>query len=652
MRKSPIQAAVTAANPGDTIQIHPATYMEQITINKSLTMLGTGPNVIIKSPMTLTPDLGQAPVVEIKGVVTVNMSDLTVEGPAPLQTIGPGDQQAITGIYVVGGATANVTGVTINNARTEPLTGNQTGGRGILVGSTSQSQVGHATITDCTITDYDKNGIQAGGNGTTVTVTGTTVTGVGPTPVNGQNGIVADPGTTATITNNTVSGNQYTGDGSAFPSGPDPIINTQAGGIVNLGSDSVSVAGNTVTGNDIGIYNFGTGTTISGNTVQGNLFEGILLEQGTATVSNNTINGNNIGVAFTAFAIRKADAQGTLLSNNIFNNGNGGLAFPGGGIRLLAEPGATTTARATAHFNRIVGNSVGFDNTTTTPEDATLNWWGINTGPNTTGGDKALGNNVSTSPWLVLSIAASPSLITVGGTSTVTASVTSDSSGATHLTAPFFPNGIPIFFGATGGTITPTSAPSQSGSASSSFTSTPSDPSVSATLDNQTVSLTIEVSPPVVPSVEPPVVESLQRFGVHTQPTTFVLTFSTALEPAPAEDVANYRLNPIFGHRLGHAIPIKAATYDPIAHTVTLQPAHRVYLFGNYRLEVNGSTPTGVAGATGLLLDGKGNGQPGSDFVTTFGKSILAGPNVQISRAERSPLHRSRTDAPHPQRHG
>src|SRR5271157_4547847 len=47
-----IQAAVTAANPagGDTIQIHPATYTEQVTINKSLTMLGTGPGTIIQAP--------------------------------------------------------------------------------------------------------------------------------------------------------------------------------------------------------------------------------------------------------------------------------------------------------------------------------------------------------------------------------------------------------------------------------------------------------------------------------------------------------------------------------------------------------------------------------------------------------------------------
>ena len=56
-----IQAAVNAAAVGDTIQIHPATYTEQVTINKSLTMLGTGPGVVIQSPSTLTPILGEVP---------------------------------------------------------------------------------------------------------------------------------------------------------------------------------------------------------------------------------------------------------------------------------------------------------------------------------------------------------------------------------------------------------------------------------------------------------------------------------------------------------------------------------------------------------------------------------------------------------------
>jgi hypothetical protein len=129
------------------------------------------------------------------------------------------------------------------------------------------------------------------------------------------------------------------------------------------------------------------------------------------------------------------------------------------------------------------------------------------------------------------------------------------------------------------------------------------------------------------------------------------LTFSTALEPLSAKDVANYGLNAVCGHQLGPAIRIKSAIYDPTDQTVTLHPVMRVYVYVHYRLVVNGSTPTGVRDATGLLLDGKGNGQPGSAYVKTFGTSILAGPNDQISRAERSTLHRSGSDAPHARRH-
>ena len=805
-----IQAAVNAANPagGDTIQIHPATYTEQVTIDKSLTMMGTGPGVIIESPPTLTPDLGLNSLVEIKNAAIVTVSELTIQGPVP---------QGITidaGILVVGGATANVTNSTIAHIRNETLNNNSGTGYGILVGDVSGgAQVGTATITNDTIMDYQKNGILVR-DGSTATITGNTIATAGPASVIAQNGIVITAGATATITGNTITGNQYTGPGG----GPDPFNSTQASGIVVFGS--ASVTGNTVTGNDIDIASNTTGATISGNTVE-NSFEGVFLLAGTATVSSNTIDGNNIGVALVAFVGDTANTEGTLVSNNIFNNGNGALSFPGAGISVLAESGATTTPVATANFNRIVGNSVGLNNGTTTPADAPLNWWGINTGPNTTGGDKTSGS-VTTSPWLVLSIAASLGTIGPGGTTSVTANVTNDSSGATHSVPPFFPNGIPITFGATGGTITPASVPTQSGTASSSFTSTMAgSPSVSATLDNQTVSITIAVQPialippptpqqstvgdsfsqsfpatggaggfvytvsagqlapdlvldpntglvsgplttpgaytftvtvtdvsgasasasltivvnpsvainpntppqgtvgapyadqlsatggigtltfalasgttlppglslsnaglitgtpttagtfpftvtatdqrgagaalplsiVVIPAqVAAPVVASLQRFGFHAQPTTFVLTFSTALAPASAEDVANYRLNSISGHQLGPAIPIKNATYNPNAHTVTLHPAHRVYLFHQYRLLVNGSTPTGVTGATGLLLDGNGNGQPGSDFVTTFGKTILAGPNVQVASAERSPLHRSRSDTLHSRR--
>ena len=95
--------------------------------------------------------------------------------------------------------------------------------------------------------------------------------------------------------------------------------------------------------------------------------------------------------------------------------------------------------QATAHFNRIVGNSVGLANTTAATVDATLNWWGSNTGPNTPGSDTTSGA-ATTGPWLVLTASAAPAVIGPGGTAVVTADLTTDSAGGTHPAAPFFPD--------------------------------------------------------------------------------------------------------------------------------------------------------------------------------------------------------------------
>ena len=125
----------------------------------------------------------------------------------------------------------------------------------------------------------------------------------------------------------------------------------------------------------------------------------------------------------------------------------------------------------------------------------------------------------------------------------------------------------------------------------------------------------------------PPTVTSLRRFGFHEQPTEFVLTFSSALDPTRAQDVKNYTLVPIDsrGHT-GREIRIVSAVFDPFTLKVTLHPVTRVYLFGHYKLVVYGKAPAVLASATGTLLDGRGNGKPGSNYVKFFGPSILAGP--------------------------
>jgi parallel beta-helix repeat protein len=456
---STIQAAVNAAAPrGDTILVDPGIYPELVTIGKSLTLQGNGTGAIIQIPNNFPPE-SDVVLLEINNHATVDMNNMTVRGPAP--GITPDSHIFITsGILVDGGATANIGNSTIAEIRNDPLSGLNS--IAVQIGS-STGGAGTATIANDVVTNYQKLGIVVRG-GSFASITGNTIKGSGPTPAIGPNGIQISPGATAVITGNTISGNQYIGDGS----GPDPVNDIQSAAILDF-TNSIEIAGNTIVNNDIGIYstNFGTqaaGTTISGNEIEGS-FEGIYIDQGNTTVSNNTITGNNIGVFAGAFSGNTFDSQGDLVSNNNTDNGNGGLSFPGGGIVQLddtsvsthgvgilpTDSGGTPTASVTASFNRIVDNAVGLNNETTTPAAATLNWWGSNTGPNTTDNDTTSGS-VNTGPWLVLSIAASPGTIGPGGlTSSVTASVTTDSNGVTHPTAHFFPDGIPITFGATGG---------------------------------------------------------------------------------------------------------------------------------------------------------------------------------------------------------
>jgi uncharacterized repeat protein (TIGR01451 family) len=126
----------------------------------------------------------------------------------------------------------------------------------------------------------------------------------------------------------------------------------------------------------------------------------------------------------------------------------------------------------------------------------------------------------------------------------------------------------------------------------------------------------------------PPTVVSLQRFGFHAQPTILVMTFSEPLDAASAQDLANYHLTLIaHGGHLRLPLRMTSAVYNATADTVTLHPAKLLALRFKYELVVNGSTPTGVSSSSGVLLDGVGNGLPGSNYVRLFGGDILAGPN-------------------------
>jgi hypothetical protein len=102
----------------------------------------------------------------------------------------------------------------------------------------------------------------------------------------------------------------------------------------------------------------------------------------------------------------------------------------------------------------------------------------------------------------------------------------------------------------------------------------------------------------------------VKRYGYHAMPTTLVLTFNQALDPATAEDVHNYRIVSPEGHR----IKIRRAVYDPANLTVTLHLAERISIHHPYKVTVIGTGLKGVTNVQGQLLDGNDSGQPGADY--------------------------------------
>jgi uncharacterized repeat protein (TIGR01451 family) len=154
---------------------------------------------------------------------------------------------------------------------------------------------------------------------------------------------------------------------------------------------------------------------------------------------------------------------------------------------------------------------------------------------------------------------------------------------------------------------------------------------------NNTASVTITVTQTAAPTVV-----SLERLGFHEQPTLLVLSFSEPLDAARAQDLRNYQLTLIaHGGALHRSVSLTGAVYNATTDSVTLQPAQLLPLRFHYKLVVNGSTPTGVASSSGVLLDGAGNGVPGSDYVRVFGREVLAGPNPMDSRHGRVLAHQS-----------
>ena len=139
--------------------------------------------------------------------------------------------------------------------------------------------------------------------------------------------------------------------------------------------------------------------------------------------------------------------------------------------------------------------------------------------------------------------------------------------------------------------------------------------------------MTLSGSSPTTPfdvftyTVDGPQVVKVRRYGLHAQSTYLVISFDSALDPSPAQNVSNYQIAGPGNHR----IKVRSAMYNSAMDAVTLRLAQRLILRTTYQLTINGMPTSGLKNPEGLFLDGAGNGQPGTNYVALVTRSNLAG---------------------------
>jgi hypothetical protein len=275
-----IQQAVTASLPGDTINVCPGTYTEQVIVPpgkdnltiQSVTLLAA----VIQAPPTVQFDfVNSKSIVRITTSRNVTLLGFTITGPGP----GPCDSLRF-GVRVDGGGSANIIRNHITEIRDTPLSGCQNG-VAILVGRRLEGQVGSAYIVENLIDKYQKNGPTVDNVGSSAVIVGNTIVGAGSTPVIAQNGIQVSSGANAEVASNRVTDNVYGLAPATYSTG---IILFEAG-------SATRVSKNIAKRNDDNVdVHTTSGSRISDNRLTNAVvFDGIFMDFDT---SNNRITDN------------------------------------------------------------------------------------------------------------------------------------------------------------------------------------------------------------------------------------------------------------------------------------------------------------------------------------------------------------------------
>ncbi len=392
-----IQSAASAVAAGSTILVCAGSYVEQVDLGKSLTVIGNAAaDTSVVAPAALatkfTTSGPNKPVVYVHDGATVALRNLTVDG----------DGQGNANYRIVGVAFDDADGSLRNSAvvrvRNTPLNGNQAGVGLLAVDEDGEGR--DLLVRGNSFSEFQKNAIVVSGEGLSADVSNNAIEGAGFTELIAQNGVQIGQGAGGSVTGNEIGEIGYSPNSWC------------AAGILLLEAAPVTVSGNALDHIQCGIYGQESGgAEILGNTLLENRYA-VTLFDNAATVSDNVIDASGGGFpdSEAIFAAEYTADQGFLVRaerNTLLGNTEAALA--------LADFDADAyKARMEAHLNRIAGNAVGALDEGAGSLEAQNNWWGCNAGPGEAGCDPVeedVEGTIDASPWLVLGLAASPATV-------------------------------------------------------------------------------------------------------------------------------------------------------------------------------------------------------------------------------------------------
>jgi len=430
----------------------------------------------------VTSENGQGGVIYSYGYypATIRSSTFTdCSGGAGGGAVTTNDDLTVTGSTFTN-CSANYPGGAIKSAGAVSITGSDFtncsaggGNEGGAVAAKNNLDVTGSTFTRCSATTDGGAILSISG---TVTVASSTFTDCSAAHYGGA---VSGPAGATTVTSSTFT-NCSAGNGGAV-AGNDPTFGTSVFtncSAVQYGGAVYSTGAATVTGSRFTNCSATGTSTITGD-------GGAIFSAGTVTASGSTFtrcSAHGTGIA--------NGYGGAIVSNDVISLTGSTITgcSAGNGGAVAASSGGTI------HFSRLVNNDTGTAvYASGAALDATNNWWGSNAAPSgyTTG-------TVTTSPWLVLGITASP--FNGGPTSTVRANLTynMDNTGASTDTSALghLPDDTPVTFtfSAVSGSISPLTGNTTKGVITTLFSpSSGGTARVKGRVDNQDVSVPLTI---------------------------------------------------------------------------------------------------------------------------------------------------------------